>query len=712
MKSFTTSVLLLFGILLCPILAQAQNEYNVLPRWHQFRASPNALYEHITHEAYDDLAERDQKIKKLRSLADWQQRQKEARKKLAEAVGPFPAKTPLNAKVTRTVSKEGFRVENVVFESRPRFYVTSSLYLPEGPGKRPAIIFCSGHGDSSYRSAIYQRMILNLVKKGFIVMAFDPVGQGERLNYFDPQTGTSTVGAPTREHFYPGVQAFITGNSLANYMIWDGIRAVDYLLTRPEVDPARLGVTGRSGGGTQSAYIAAFDERILAAAPEAYITNFTRLLQSIGPQDAEQDFIGQIALGLDHADFLEVRAPRPALMITTTNDMFNIQGAKETAAEVSRIYAAYGKPDNFGRAEDFGVHESTKKNREAMYAFFQKYLDQPGNPADEEVPRLTKEELQVTTTGQLATSLGGETIFSLTKKEAEALTRNRQTARTNLGTYLPKAVAAAKKLSGYQEPTLTDEPVMTGNILKDGFAIEKYFLKGEGEYMIPYLLYVPTRPSGKASIYLHPGGKTQAAASGKVEDLVKKGYVVLVPDMVGNGELGPGDWRAEKYFKHTPNQGLSYPIWTGALLFGRSIAGIRAGDVVKLARTLQKQAQVTGVSAVAVGRMGPVLLHAAAFDRSITDVTLEESLTSYESLATTQYYNPELIEAAVPAALQGYDLPDLAASLAPRSLTIINAVDATGQRANQSDLEKNILVVKAAYAAKKAENNLRIETKE
>ena len=167
------------------------------------------------------------------------------------------------------------------------------------------------------------------------------------MEYFDTASGKSTIGGPTMEHSYPGAQAFITGSSQAMYMIWDGIRAVDYLVSRREVDPARIGITGRSGGGTQAAYIAAMDDRIYAAAPENYLTNFTRLLQTIGPQDAEQNLPGFISRGLDHPDFLIVRAPKPAMMITTTSDMFSIQGAIETENEVAGIYRAYDSGNNF-----------------------------------------------------------------------------------------------------------------------------------------------------------------------------------------------------------------------------------------------------------------------------------------------------------------------------------------------------------------------------
>ncbi|MBN1183854.1 MAG: acetylxylan esterase [Bacteroidales bacterium] len=160
-------------------------------------------------------------------------------------------------------------------------------------------------------------------RKGFIVFAFDPVAQGERLEYYDPETGKDIVGDPDIVHSYSGAQAFITGSLQARYMIWDGIRAVDYLLTRKEVDPARIGITGRSGGGTQSSQIAALDDRILAAAPDG------------------------IVRGIDHADLLLVRAPKPTLIIATTGDYFSIQGFRETAEEVSGIYKAYDKEDNF-----------------------------------------------------------------------------------------------------------------------------------------------------------------------------------------------------------------------------------------------------------------------------------------------------------------------------------------------------------------------------
>src|SRR5690606_23956573 len=305
-------------------------------------------------------------------------------------------------------------VEKIIFESHPGFYVAAAMFIPQHRQEpAPAIIYTSGHHQLGFRNETYQHVILNLVSKGFIVLAYDPLGQGERLQYPDARTGTSTIGSPTKEHSYAGVQTLLWGSSLSDYFIWDGIRAVDYLYTRPEVDKARIGITGRSGGGTQTALIAASDERIYAAGPEAFITNYKRMFQSIGAQDAEQNIYNGIVKGIDHPDFLHVRMPKPNLIITTINDYFSIQGARETFAEVKRSYATLGKSENIQMVEDMGKHESTISNRMAMYAFFQQHLSLPGDSSDMEMELFEAEDLWATPTGQIASSFGGKTIYSL-----------------------------------------------------------------------------------------------------------------------------------------------------------------------------------------------------------------------------------------------------------------------------------------------------------
>ncbi len=696
MYSVRFRICILIWCLVMGFQASAQDDLNVISgehtAWLKYTDSKNALYHHFASEAYELLEQRRSTVASYQSIDDWKQRQRWIKETLAEIVGPFPERTPLNARVVRRIDKETYRIEHVIFESQPQFYVTSSLYIPKALKRRekaPAVIYCSGHAAEGYRSNVYQHVILNLVNKGFVVFAFDPVGQGERLEYLDQSTGKSFAGGPTSEHSYPGTQAFITGSSQARYMIWDGIRAVDYLLTRPEVDAARIGITGRSGGGTQSAYIAAFDERILAAAPECYITNFTRLLESIGPQDAEQNFPAGIAKGIDHSDLLIVRAPKPTLMITTTRDMFSIQGARETAAEVSGAYKAYNAEANFGMVEDDAPHASTKKNREAMYAFFRRHLSNPGNATDEDIPIPGKEELQVTATGQVSTSLGGETVYSLNREEAESVLRAHSDVQAS---DFPAVVEKAKLLSGFRKPTVYHHAAFTGRIQRDGYVIEKYFVKGEGDYVIPFLLLTPQHPTGKTVLYLHPKGKSaEAAPDGELEQLAKKGFVVVAPDLVGTGEMGPGDFKGDAFMG-----GVSHNIWYASVLLGRSIAGLHAGDIDRVLHSLESL-QRTVIIGVACKEMSSAMLHAAAFNSAIQKIALIEPLTSFQSLVgTRQYYSPFIV-GAVAGGLKEYDLPALAASLAPRELLIINPLDGSGEKADSEKNAEGLALLQSSY---------------
>lgn len=706
MIHFKTSFVRGFFTALCFLFlslpgAHSQDDLNVLQKnWVHFSDAPNSLYKHLSRDAFVQLKAREAKVADINSLDGWKERQQFIKKQLNKVLGPFPPKSPLNARITRTVDKEDYKVEHVVFESQPNFFVSSSLFIPQGKkGRLPVIIYCSGHAAEGYRSDTYQHVILNLVKKGFAVFAFDPVGQGERLEYFDGSKGKSLVGGPTKEHSYPGAQAFIAGQSQALYMVWDGIRAVDYLLTRKEIDPARIGITGRSGGGTQSAYVAAIDERIHAVAPENYITNFTRLFQTNGPQDAEQNFLHGIAEGLDHPDLLLVRAPKPALMITTTRDIFSIQGARETAEEVSRIYSAYDQKTAFGMVEDDAAHASTLKNREAMYAFFQKHLNQPGNPEDEKVTLLTAEEIQVTQTGQIATSYEGETVFSLNKKMTEKQAGEWQNPDNGHALDHGSTVDKARQLSGYIQPEEIAAPVLTGRLQRAGYVIEKYYVKGEGDYIIPYLLAVPEQSNGKALIYIHPAGKSaEASAGGEIEGLAMKGFTVLAPDLLGIGEVGPQQIHGDSNF-----EGNSYNIWYASVLVGRSIAGVHAGDIVRLALLLNNEGGSREIYGIAKREMAPALLHAASFEPSISRVALVEPLISYNSLVNNRFYAPEFIQSAVPAALTAYDLPHLAAALAPKKLLLVNVLDGTGNMADPVSIIGDISALEAGYQKNKGQ---------
>jgi cephalosporin-C deacetylase-like acetyl esterase len=684
----------LFG---CADAVAQKEDLSVLSGWIEWSDASNALHHTLNGEAFILLEKRTAVIQNLRTPDRWRTRLREMQGILRKVVGPFPEKTPLNAKSMSSTDKPGYRIEKIVYESMPGFYVTGCLFLPaQRVGPTPAILYLSGHTDEAFRNPRYQHVILNLVKKGFIVFAMDPAGQGERLQYYDPASKRSAVGGATTEHSYVGKQCFLSGSSAARYFAWDGIRAIDYLISRPEVDAKRIGVTGLSGGGTQTSYIMALDERVTAAAPSCYITSYRRLLESIGPQDAEQNFNAGLANGIDHADFLEVRAPRPTLLVATTGDFFSIQGARETFEEAKLAFRSLGAENKLDMVEDDSGHGYTRKTREAIYRFFQKHLSQPGDPSDEEFPVIPVEEITVTKTGQVSNSLGGESIFSLNRALAQGLIERLEKSRGDLPNHLLKVKAEALRLSGYQAPGALAGVVFRGRVIREGYRIEKYVLPGEGRCLVPVLLMVPDRgTNAPVLIYLHPQGKAAGTEpGGELESLVKQGYAVLAPDLSGTGETGR----------------VTDAVAFLGVQVGRSIVGIRAADINRCVQFLKNRQNIDhdNIGAVAVGSLTIALLHAAAVNESIKKIVLIEPLVSYQAVVMNCYHSLEP-GALIGSVLASYDLPDLAACLAPRKLMMINCVDQLPKPAAADLIDQSLAVARRAYSAKGIAGNFAIQ---
>ena len=646
--SFLTFALLTLSL---PVLAQESAESVFYAnrgsdrQWLTYQDNHRALYRIITNEAFNLLEERAEKVTKFQSPADWKTWQNEIKTALNGSLTKFE-KTPLNARTTGILEQEKFTVEKVLFESHPGFYVTAGLFLPkERQNPAPAVIYACGHTDLGFRSETYQHVILNLVDKGFIVLAFDPLGQGERLQYPDAESGKSKVGGSTKEHSYAGVQTLLTGTSLTDYFIWDGIRVLDYLDTRPEVDMKRIGMTGRSGGGTQTAQIAACDDRIYAAAPECYITSFKRLLQSIGPQDAEQNPYNSIVKGFDHADYLHIRAPKPTLIITTTHDFFSIQGARETFAEVQKSYAALGQPENVQMVEDLGVHESTRNNREALYAFFQKHLGLPGNSEDVETTPFSVEELWVTPTGQVGTSFECKTVFDLNQKyfAGKKIPENG----------LPEQVA---QTAGIEFDRKLTAAVYTGKFSKNGIEVKKYFLENNlKDFALPvYLIKDETKNTEKPVVWFHPEGKAKVLDEPLLKEMLVAGKMIIAADLPGTGELHDPEFTGDGVI-----QGIPFNYTFGANLAGKSIPGIQAEAIDLLVQFIQKKFPEKTTEAIVEGNAAPAVLHLAVLKNPFRKITFRNFPGPVEELVKEKYYDPAQAFNAVPGSLNYYDLQDL-----------------------------------------------------
>jgi dienelactone hydrolase len=689
---FLPAIMLLTFMTLSP--ASAQEDLTVLKSWRQYSNAGNALYNEIAFRASVSLDTRDRTLSKLKSKSQWERYIAAARQKLRDAFGPFPERTPLNARITGTFEHQGIAAENIIFESRPGFPVTGTFFKRMGStGRLPVILYVCGHSEDGYRSAPYQQVILNLARKGFAVFAIDPIGQGERLQYFDPAQGKSSIGGPTSEHSFAGLQYLLLGRTLAMVRVWDAMRAIDYLVERPDVDPARVGVHGRSGGGTLSAYVGAMDDRVTAAAPECYITSFRRLFQSIGPQDAEQNLLSQIATGLDHGDFILARAPKPTLVVTTTRDMFSIQGARETVAAAHPAFAALGYENNIRQIEDDAPHQSTRLNREQVYSFFMQHLEVSGNPRDEEIPLIEAAKLRVTPQGQTVLS-GAKTVHDFIREDSKPILASLSVSREQAARHREEVKKAARSLSGFRPDDRPHDTVFAGRFQREGYSIEKWIIDADRTIPVPALAFVPSAGGPyPALIWLHPEGKgIDAAPGGRIETLVRRGYFVLAADLPGWGEFA-GDRQGDSVIR-----GVNYNLVFGAQLTGGSVTGIQAEAISRMTRYLRSRSDVKsgGVGAVGTGTAGPALLHAALFDPSIGPVALLGSPVSWESILTYRFYDLPIGATIVPSALTFYDLPDLMGIITPRRVLALDPLGGDGKPSTASERESAAKIAAAA----------------
>ncbi|HEX8038815.1 MAG TPA: alpha/beta hydrolase family protein [Chryseosolibacter sp.] len=704
-----------------PMDAPRMNEpenLNVFQQWIRWNNGGSLLMNHLIKQAFHLYEIRDGDIARLKTKADWLQRQQDVKARLMEITGPFPEKTPLNPVVTGTIKKEGYRIEKIVYESMPGFYVTGCLFIPAKiKGRAPAVLNVIGHEQISYKEELDQVIILNLVKKGIVVFTIDPIGQGEHVQYFEPEINFSSIGYSVIEHCYFGNQCFLSGVSPARYFIWDGIRAIDYLITRKEVDPGRIGVTGFSGGGTVTAYLGAFDDRVKVAIPSSWSIAARRQVETKGAQDAEATLPQSVAKGITFEDLIEVRAPKPTMMTFVSRDEYLcLQGAREAYEEAKKVYEIFGRPDDLQLVEDDSKHWLTPRIRLAIYSFFMKHFGLPGDPSESDVQILKPEELHVTQTGQISTSLGGEMVFDVNKKETLPFIQKLEASRSQVANHLAAIPGKAKQISGYETPVVNGkQPFINGRYRREGYTVTKFAIEGEGEYVIPFLLFEPVDHTAghPAIIYLHPKGKiTEAAPGGEIERLVKKGYVVAAADVLGVGETA-----------NTAARGLASGYM--AVLIGRSIVGIQAADVVRVANYLKTNGQTDPekIGAIAFGEMCLPLIHAAAFEPSIKTVTLVDPLVSYRSVVMNRKYMVGLTDNdpggvghpyevafdwGIANVLTAYDLPDLIGCLAPRKVVIAQPRDQMLKPASAELLNEELAFPRSAYAFMNAIPNLKV----
>lgn len=594
----------------------------------------------------------------------------------AAQLGGWPERTPLNPRIVDSQQREGFRYEKLIYESRPGFFVTAVIFLPLTPGPYPGVLIPCGHDANGKAAEAYQRGAIFLARNGIAALIYDPIGQGERYQLLDAE-GKPRFGS-TIEHTIVTVGSIPLGLNVAGYRIWDGMRSIDYLCSREDIDPQRIGCTGNSGGGTLTSYIMALDERVQCAAPSCYITSLKNLITVDGPHDGEQNIAGALDFGMDQGDFILMRAPKPTLICCATHDFFPIAGTWDSFRIAKRAYTKIGFAERVDLVEADAEHGYTPPLRQGMVRWMRRWLlgvDEPVVEGDCAV--LTEEEIRVTPKGQVLLLDGARSVFDINAEMDESLAKEREAAKTartreTLAQQV-RELTHITPLAELPEPEL----VNVGEEAGEGHALHKIVLRPEPGIELPALLYLPAQPNGEAVVYVHGDGKA-AIDPAKLADLARTGSLVLAPDIRGLGET-LSNWTHGQGWDDAFGPG--YKATSLAYLLNRPILSQRAEDILMCARFAAHYEQGTAprrVRLIAEGVAGPPALHAAVLEPEMfASVLIEDSLASWSSVVRTPETKRQY-ENTVHGALRVYDLPDLVAALPADTKTVVNPTDATG----------------------------------
>lgn len=620
-----------------------------------FSAPASAGEKPDLHQQLLDRAERQQKERRAhfaaaRSKADVEMLQQSLRAKFLRLLGGLPARQGVPpAKILGTIEAEDYVIEKLVFESFPGYFVSALLYKPRKiTGRAPGVLSPCGHSNVGKAASPYQILHLNLVKRGYVVLTYDPVGQGERSQFWDAQKKKSRFNLTCGEHAVLGNPLYLLGTNLARYRIWDGIRALDYLTSLPEVDSKRIGCVGNSGGGTLTAYISALDPRVKAAAIGCYITTLPRRMgnriQADPDSDPEQDIFGFVAEGIDHAGLLALRVPRPTLLATAQLDFFPIEGARESFAEAKKLYQATGAAEQVAMVEAAQRHGLSLPLRKAIYAFFDRWL--AGRKVETEASEIAvkprpAEELLVCKDEQVNVTFPSRHLLTLALDEFD---RRKEPKRER--TPLAELLRLDPEAADYRTIEMADG-----------------------------------KPETPTLVVCVNGNESRSWQEEKafLQALEKRGHAVVVVDPRGVGSLRPKlSVRGHDYAD--PLVGVEENLAYNAFLVGKSLLGMRVSDVQATVRKLAGRKKWSRI--VLCGRRDAALVacFTAAIEPSITHVAVEQMSLTYR-----WYFDPvgRPINAAsvLPSLLRDYgDIDQVLAAIAPRRMLSAAGLGTTNER--------------------------------
>jgi pimeloyl-ACP methyl ester carboxylesterase len=623
-----------------------------------------------------------ERFQALHSPADLETLRETVRSRLLEMWGPLPAeRTELNAKSLGSIPGDDYLIERIIFESRPKFYVTANLYRPKTtPERLPAILFPPGHTAEGKAYEPYQRFGILGARHGFAVLIWDPIGQGERLQLWDPALQASLVGPDTAEHSALGQQCYLLGLNLMQYRIWDAGRAIDYLETRDDIDSERIGMAGSSGGGMETLQFAAFEPRIKVAIPVSAVATFRAKTEALRIADPEQVLYGTLRYGIDHPELLAAFAPRPLMIGAPTQDFIPIDAARSTFNAVVEAYSLLDAAGKLRFTETNDKHGMNQQLREAAIDWMLRWLTDNSHAVHEApVKILSEQELRCTNSGQVADTPGAASVTTWNHAYAKQIAPGR------------KVPAGPSEFEIYQS-----------QIIQGVREISRV-----GEFRPEVGILVPDRvfevgafARGEALVVAERGMNDPEVRREVIDPIVAAGYQVVAIDVRGWGETAPKlpdfdvgfDW--DDFFAY---RGLE---------IGRPLLGQRVKDVLAAApkRLRNREWLVVGVGAGAL-----VAAHAAALEPRITQLITVDGLLSYRSLLEDPL-TKQPFSSFLPGVLGAYDVRDLYAALAPRRVLVINPQDSQRQTMQLVPAREELDWVNQVYENLEATDNFSLHS--
>ena len=632
-----------------------------------YREYARCLPDYLSSLAAAAYVRRNQRVAALRTPAEIRSYQTWARATFTRLAGTLPERSPLNVRTVGAFERERYRVEKLVYESRPGLFVTANLYLPKtGTAPYPGVLFQMGHSAPGKAYPLYQRCCQGLVQLGYVVLAFDPIGQGERSSRATPPR------SPTQEHSMVGHKMLLVGETATGAMLWDAMRSLDVLVAHPQVDGRRLASTGQSGGGTLTMILAAMDERLAAAAVSSGNTENFALEPFLAPgssDDAEQDLIGSGPLGFDRWDMLWPMAPKPLLVAVSAHDFFGTyspayeRSGREEFAKLARAYETLGARDKIEYFEEPLPHSLSYPMRMAVYNWFERHLNHATRSIEEEPPTNPEndETLWCGKTGVAERDFGGTSPARLVAERARSI-------RT------PERPGDLRALLGMDAAPREPKLEIRRRTRYRNCEVLAVEVQTARQVWCPAWVFVPKRAWSRMLLAIEPTGRNGAWQEEELYDqIASAGIAVCAPDVRGVGDLqgqfAPG---AVGYARGHASE--DQYAWA-SLILGHSLLGQRTTDIAAYAQALAREYPRAEVVLAARERMTVPALCAAALEPRVAKVYLARHLASWRSVAEDE--NATCPPANVVAgALAVADLPQIARSLAPRQVTTGGAWDA------------------------------------